>query len=535
MINQNYIKYFLIFFTFSLLFQVILRVESLSTNVMDLGIFSSNLHSIYDDQWRAFSGHIQPLMFVWGFIYQFFNPAYAPIVLVSIQLVFVLGGLFWIKHEFGSFVALAMLLYYPLWVNVLFDFHFDHLSIPILTAFFIFCDKQKFKLAALSAALLVLIKEPFSLQVIFCGIYLIWLAFRIKNKNHSYLLFLLSGSLISLGLIWFYISIYILLPYFSGSEGIQTDAYEWLGDGILNKLYTVAFRPDIWVIDIFQNTEKIKLLLIIFGSLGFISLLRPAPLIVAIPVLMIMLLSHKDNYYSYAYHYTAGLIVPVIIAFKDGLPVALQSYQRLLTFIAGRKKQVNISFPKLLILLLLLTGNWALASSPISRLFWSDKVWAYSWKAYIPTERESMIKAAILEFIPSDPEIAVSTQNSLNYGHLSARKLYLPFPQGVIDPHSVPSWNRQDKKAFLSFILGKSDLTVKYDKKFVEYVVLDSSRPWFIIDKGCDWLYGKCTNEKIANDYLELVKKTNSTMQIVFERDGFVIYRRPKLELKNES
>lgn len=526
MIKRNYANYFLLFLSLSLFFQVILRVESLSTSVLDLGIFSSNLSSIYDDQWRAFFGHIQPLMYIWGTIYQLFDPVYAPTVLVSLQFLFVLGSVWWVWREFGVLPGFAMLLYYPLWANVLFDFHFDHLSIPILTAFFIFCDKKRFKLAALVATSLVLIKEPFSLQVIFCGVYMIWLAFRVKDKIHTNSLLWLSSGLIFVGLVWFYISMYMVLPYFSGVDGVQGGAYTWLGTGMLDKLYTVTFRPDIWLIDIFNNPDKLKLLLIIFGSLAFISLLRPAPLIVALPPLLIMLLSHQDNYYGYANHYTAGVIVPAIIAFKDGLPIALKLWRRLLSYIGSKNKLVNDSLPKLLIVAFLLVGHWALASSPISRLFWSDKVWSYSWQAYIPTKRDSMIKEALLEYIPSDSEVSVSTQNSLNYGHLSSRKLYLPFPQGVVDPHPVLSWGKEGKDDLLGLIYENSKASAKYDKKLVDYVVLDSKRPWFVIDQGCDWLYGRCTNDKVANEYLGWVEKAKSIMKVAFERDGFIILKR---------
>ena len=526
MIKQNYTKYFFLFLSLSLFFQVILRVESLSTSVLDLGIFSSNLSSIYDDQWRAFSGHIQPLMYIWGIIYQLFDPVYAPTVLVGLQFLFVLGSVWWIWCEFGVLPGFAMLLYYPLWANVLLDFHFDHLSIPILTAFFIFCDKKKFILAALSATSLILIKEPFSLQVIFCGVYLIWLVFRVKDKKYTNLLLWLSSGLIFVGLVWFYVSMYMVLPYFSGVDGLQGGAYTWLGTGMLDKLYTVTFRPDIWLVDVFNNPDKLKLLLIIFGSLAFIPLLRPAPLIVALPPVLIMLLSHEDNYYSYANHYTAGVIVPAIIAFKDGLPIALRGCRRLLSYIGSSNKILNDSLPKLLIVAFLLVSHWAMASSPISRLFWSDKVWTYSWQAYIPTKRDSMIKEALLEYIPSDSEVSVSTQNSLNYGHLSSRKLYLPFPQGVIYPHPVPSWKKEEKGDLLGLISENGKSSVRYDEKLVDYVVLDSKRPWFVIDQGCDWIYGKCTNDKVANEYLRLVEKTKSIMQVVFEKDGFMILAR---------
>ena len=526
MIKRNYANYFLLFLSLSLFFQVILRVESLSTSVLDLGIFSSNLSSIYDDQWRAFFGHIQPLMYIWGTIYQLFDPVYAPTVLVSLQFLFVLGSVWWVWREFGVLPGFAMLLYYPLWANVLFDFHFDHLSIPILTAFFIFCEQRKFKLATLMAASLILIKEPYSLQVIFCGIYLIWLAFRANNRKYFNSLIGFSISLIVLGVIWYYVSMYILLPYFSGVEGIQGDAYSWLGTSTFDKMYTVVLRPDIWISDIINNSDKLKLLFVIFGLLAFIPLLRPAALIVAIPPLLIMLLSHEANYYSYAHHYTAGVIIPVIIAFKDGLPIATKVFKRILLFFnSGNKRIVDTLFHSFLVFFLLF-GHWALASSPISRLFWSDKVWSYSWQAYIPSKRNTMIKNAILEHVTLDSEISISAQNSLNFGYLSARKLYLPFPQGVVEPHLVPFWREGEKNDFLEYIMNKGKVSAKYDKKLVDYVVLDSNRPWFVVDQGCDWLYGKCTNEKVATSYLEWVNKSRKIMNVVFEKDGFLILKR---------
>jgi len=493
---------------------------------MDLGVFSSNLNNIYNEEWRAFSGHIQPLMFLFGLVYQVFDPNVATLFLVMIQSLTILGSIWWVWREFGFWPSFAMLLYYPLWANVLFDFHFDHLLILILTAFFIFCEQQKFKLATLMAASLILIKEPYSLQVIFCGIYLIWLAFRANNRKHFNSLIGFSIGLIVLGVIWYYVSMYILLPYFSGVEGIQGDAYSWLGTSTFDKMYTVVLRPDIWILDIINNPDKLKLLFVIFGLLVFIPLLRPAALIVAIPPLLIMLLSHEANYYSYAHHYTAGVIIPVIIAFKDGLPIASKVFKRIFLFLNSGNKKIVDALSHFFLAFFLLFGHWALASSPISRLFWSDKVWSYSWQSYTPTKRDSMIKEALLKHIPSDSEISVSTQNSLNYGHLSSRKLYLPFPQGVIEPHLVPFWSEGDQNDFLEYVMNEGIASAKYDKKLVDYVVLDSKRPWFVVDQGCDWIYGKCTNEKVATEYLEQVKKSRKIMDIVFEKDGFLILKR---------
>jgi uncharacterized membrane protein len=529
-ITPKFIRYFACILAFSLFVLALLRVYSLSSNVFDLGIFSTNFFNVNEEWERSIFGHIQPLMHLWAVIYKIFSPIVSPFVLIGGQVLLILGSILIVWRAFGPWPGTAMLLYYPLWANALFDFHFDHLSIPILIIFFINCDQKNFKFAALTASSLVLVKEIFSLQVISCGLYFVWLAIQNRHKYHFKLLLFLSGLLFLWGSFWFYGSLYWILPYSSGvgvSE-FQSEAYSWLGAGTLDKLSTVLFKPTIWLLDIINSTDKLKFLAVIFGSLAFIPFLKPSALIVALPPLLLSLLSQNESHFSYANHYTAGLIAPIIVAMRDSIPVAKKIWINTLSAIFSKSK---LSFGQLFGLFFgfwILFSHWALAPSPISRLFWSDKVWSYSWQAYIPSKRDNIIKEAILKHIPSDPEVSVSTQNSLNYGHLSSRKLYLPFPQGVVYPHPVPSWGKEGKSYLFDLIPNNGKASTKYDEKLVDYVVLDSKRPWFVIDQGCDWLYGRCMNDKVANEYLGWVEKAKSIMQVVFERDGFIILKRNK-------
>ena len=45
-------------------------------------------------------------------------------------------------RHFGIIPALAFSFYFPLWYNALFDFHIDHLAIPILFGFFFLNEKE---------------------------------------------------------------------------------------------------------------------------------------------------------------------------------------------------------------------------------------------------------------------------------------------------------------------------------------------------------------------------------------------------------
>lgn len=523
------------------------RYLALSSNVADLGFFLNNFANI-DSQWqRAFYGHVQPLMLPWGAGYQALPASIAPLALVMFQALALLSSVVAIWRVFGTWTGVAMLLYYPMWANALFDFHFDHLAVPLLAAFFIACERKKFRWATFAAASLVLIKEPFALQTIACGLYFSWLAFHLRGKGISARLLSFGILLVLWGASWFYGATYWVLPYFGADDHVTLApvAFSWLGSSLSEMTWALIFQLDKVIIEIIGTPGKLAYLAVVFGLLAFIPLLRPAALIVALPLLMIAMLSRLDNYYDYANHYTAGLIVPAIIAFKDGLPVArryceaislwavskleklsirsTKSTKKIRTFIVAKNGTQLFNF---LLIIYLFVGHWALASSPISRLFWSDKVWSYSWRSYAPTERDTMIKAAILEHVPSNPDVIVSTQNTLNWGHLASREVYLPFPLGVGEPIKVITWSNRNWRALLHFIRTGNKSKVTSYERYADYVLLDFKRPYFVIDKGCAWIFGTCQDKSVERSFLEKVIFTRTHYSIVFEQDGFVIFHK---------
>lgn len=59
-----------------------------------------------------------------------------------------------------------------------------------------------------------------------------------------------------------------------------------------------------------------------------------------------------------------------------------------------------------------------------------------------------------------------------------------------------------------------------------DYVVLDMKRPWFLIDIGCQWIFGQCTDRNIAEEFLAWSEIARQTMTLIFEEDGFLILKR---------
>ena len=532
----------------ALLLLVTVRYVALSSSVSDFGFFLNSLGNV-GNQWpTAFDGHVQPLMILWGRGFQELPPDFAPLLLVGLQASTLLGSVVAIGRVFGFWPGAAMFLYYPLWANALLDFHFDHLAVPLLAAFFVACERRRFGWATLAAAALVLVKEPFALQTVACGWYFGLLAFHQRGSAVSVRL-VVFGTLLALwGASWFYGSTHWLLPYFGdgGPGALQSGAFSWMGSSLSEMVWTLVSRPDRVLVEIFSTPEKLVYLAVVFGLLAFVPLLRPAALIVALPLLMIAMLSRLDNYYSYANHYTAGVIVPAVVAFRDGLPTARGYFASLVGWVISKLKRHPLPLPKfstwkkysvwtvsderqifsVALLAWLLIGHWAFASSPISRLFWSDKVWSYSWRAYVPTEREVMMKQAMLKYISADPDVSVTTQNTVNWYHLADRKVYLPFPMGVDVPHRVIDWSNRDLPGLWQYVRTGVMPPAITHARYADYVVLDLKRPWFIFDKGCDWLYGACRNNYMAAKFLRLVDETRQRYGTVFERDGFMILKR---------
>ena len=499
----------------SILIMISMKYLSLHSSYFDLGVFSNNLFLIYSssDFHLLFAGHAHPYLWLYSYIFSLAPQGYGSLAIILIQALILISPLFWLIRRYSFIYTLAYLSFFPLWFNLLNDFHVDHLAVPLLFYFFIAIENSHYNKAFIVAILLSLVKEIFALQTIACGIYLILSTLKPKhskkvkidkrNKN-----IFLGMVLIVFGFIYFYVVHNVVFPFVldSSVSRLNSSAYAWLGSGIIDMLYNIVSNPIYIMREMFSSGEKIVYVLALFGSLGFIPLFSYRPLVVAAPILFVSLLSQNPNYHGLGHHYTAGLIAPFIFSFIYGL--------KRVRSIFFKTERNSIIFTTVLIFGLLLS-NVVLSPSPIGRLFWSDKIWQYNYSAYFFTDRTIMIKKAIDEIIPSDESVSVSVQNTLNWESLALRNCFLVFPQGMGELDYQNDYDRCGKDNN-----GVGNLIT------VDYIILDIKRPWFLLDKGCDWIYGKCTNDKVANEYLRLVEKAKSIMQVAFEKDGFIILKR---------
>lgn len=542
--------------SFVLIALAVSRYYALSSAHFDLGIFLSWFTNIVEhgEAGRVFLGHshfasIPYLWIVYVTPFKFIAPT-----IVTLQALALAAPIWFFYRRFGSYAAFAFALYLPLWVNNYFDFHFDHLAVPLLLWFFLSATDGKAWWAAAAAVLLMLVKEPFALETMSCGAFLLWSSVSDNRSNRNR--YMLAGLfLVIIGAAYFYLTTHYLIPYFSGGSrgALDTNAFSWMGQSLSQVFKYILTHPMAIIAEIISTPGKLTYLVVIFGLLAFIPLLSPSYLIPTFPILAIAMLSRLPNYYDYNSHYTAGLIIPVLFAFIHGLPKAHAFWLKttnwsLRKIMALRNRSVftlnnlaNVNSPQftlgvkevtlsktfyVLMVLWIFVGHVVLAPSPISRLFWSEKVWSYNWQAYVSTERDAMMKAAMLKFIPADPNVSVTTQNTVNWYHLAHRKVYMPFPSGIESTHPGVDYSNRDLASLWQYALSGYVAPMMTYNRYADYVVLDIKRPYFLNDKGCEWAYGECKDKSLEKKFLDWVTYTRAHYLTVFEQDGFMILKR---------
>lgn len=516
-LKNHRIKY-LIFFFFLIVCLAILKVFSLNSSYFDLGIFDRSSYIF------SKTTHCKPLVYVhahifsffYGFLYKFFP---SPILLLTCQtLAIILAGVLVAKImqkvnlEIYKFILWLYILYFAVWYNCLFAFHFEHLFILCCAIFYWLLHKEETvntKITTVIICILAcLVKEVFALSVFMMGIYII-----LKKRWYATGGFICIFSAFHFVLVTSYV-----IPYFSGGKEAPTiwaDGFSYLGSNMKEVIINLLTHPWLLVTEIFSDLRKLLYIVALLGPFLFTPFLSPLELLPALPQLFISLLSHKSNFYALSSQYTAGLIVPVFVAFGYGIK-KLEGWN-VLTL-----KRANV-----FVLLSSLFFHIIFSPSPISRIFWVELVPQYHYTAYIPTKRDAMIKEAVKIYIPPDFNVSVSTQNTVNCAHLAHRHYYFCFPRGVTGPAKVPDWSNRSFKRLIKYIMTGHASPMKFKEIYADYVVLDLKRQWFVNNRGCNkWRKGQCYDTAFAQEFLKLVDETKRNYDLVYENDGFMIFKR---------
>jgi len=457
-----------------LILEVNLRLYSLSSNVADLGFFIHNISNALSNPSIIVTGHVQPLILPLSLLINIVPVSFKGYLLINLQAFIVILTGYLLYKQINNYIGFIYSVNLPIWIMTLFDFHLDVLILPLIFFCYLFYDKGNYFRVSIATVLICMIKEPYALVSSFFGLYILIDQVNKKNIRAFYL-----GIFVFLfGIFWFFIAVIYIMPKFnSGNYGaLSSNAYSWILN--INTLININALFD------YNYINKLLFLILPFSILGFIPIFQPKYLIPAMPIFLIGILSLNKNYFDYNNHYLAATSIPLLIALNN--------------FISNSLYKNGI---KIYVVVCSLCGLIYLGSTPISRLFWNDKISEYSWRAYIPSERKLEISKLLIKHIPRDTAIAVSTQNNISTSELSSRNYYYLFPQGV-----------------------KFDDSLSSNTKIADYVILDTKIPLFINADGCSWYFGKCHDEVIVNKYFDYISRLTN-YELILNFDGFMIYK----------
>jgi uncharacterized membrane protein len=391
----------------------VLRQRAFSTGRFDMGNMVQAVWStahgkplrttdLNGDQISRLAAHVDPILALFAPLWWIWS---SPDLLLAVQAVAVGVGAIPVyrlarKHlrsaRAGLGFALAYLLYPATGWLTLNEFHPVALATPLLLFAFWYLDEDRLLPFALCAVAAATTKEEIPFVLAGFGV---WYAIAHRRR-------LAGAVIVAVGVAWAAVAVTVVIPHFNHGQSSGFYArYSEVGGSPGGLLETAFTHPGRLVGAAFTARDLHYLLQLVIPLAG-LCLLAPVLLVAALPELAVNLLSAVPTQTSIHFHYTAGLIAPLVIAAVlgakrlDRWPVAVATFA----------------------LLAALVGNYRLGPIPA----WRHVPGGQRFMATAgDVSAHDRIAARALELIP--PHAVVSASNSLG-AHLSARPRILSFP-----------------------------------------------------------------------------------------------------------
>ena len=261
-----------------------------------------------------FADHFGPLLVVPMLPYALYQ---SPLTLVVIQaLVLGLGAipLFRLAQRklssalMASALTVAYLAYPALGFLTRFDFHIEIFAVPAFLAAFDAMDQDRYRTATVWLLVPLLCKENLGLTVAAWGLY----ALVVRRKPSWGIAWVL------LGLAQFWLTSFWLIPALRGESSDTLVRYAWLGETPREMIETLLRSPgQVW--DHVASAGRLLNIIQILAPIGFLSLLGPWELALAMPGLVVNLLAVGEHQSSIYLQYTVPVLPFVFVAAVWGL------------------------------------------------------------------------------------------------------------------------------------------------------------------------------------------------------------------------
>lgn len=317
----------------------------------------------------------------------------------------------------GCAFAVAYLLYTPVQMLNLEGggaynaFRPETFAVPLLLAAFYFLARGRVVAFSVFAFLTLLCKEELGLTLFMLGLYAAWV--------HRRRAFGLTWA--AVGLVWFLVSLQVIIPLFRGEASHAVGYYPQLGGSAGEVAWNLLAHP-VRAFEIAFAPEKLEFLLILFLPVGFLCLLSPVRLAIAAPALGICLLSQRYATYTPWFHYHAPIVPFVFIAGIYGM-------RNLWRWAPHGQAAGGV-----LLLACALGTNVAYSKSPLSFRFYDPKSASGYQQLYVVTPHARQIPE-VVRLVPRDARVSASLFLNTFFTHHTA--CYV-FPQGFEPGRAEP-------------------------------------------------------------------------------------------------
>lgn len=216
-------------------------------------------------------------------------------------------------NEKSAIAVAAVYLLYPVVFNVnLFDFHPEVIALPAILAAILAARLDKIFWFCAAIILILSCKAVLSLTVMMMGV---WLLLFEKKRNCGLIAMFLGAG-------WFLIATQALIPYFNqGKEHAGIGRYQYLGNSVLEIAVNLILKPNLILGRLFSLDTFEYLALLIFPVIWWISPRHLTPLISAVPMLAMNILSdipaQRDLIHQYSIPILPFLLVAAIANLSD--------------------------------------------------------------------------------------------------------------------------------------------------------------------------------------------------------------------------
>ncbi len=259
--------------------------------------------------------------------------------------------------------SLSYLLYYPLQKANKFEFHMVTLTTTFLLAMYYAFLKKRYGWSMVFAIVSIFSKEQVGLTTAFFGIFILFEEYRTKyakifsaahfNKYKDEILKTyrkdsfrkFAVNIVAISIIWILLSMFIIIPSFRGEQHFAANYFDYIKE----KPYLVFYA--------LVQPDRLNYLIELLSPVAFLSLFSPIHLLIALPELLLNLLSGNDAMRNTYFHYSSVITPFIFIS-------AIYGFKNIANLLSGKFKKFQV--PLIIIFILLIcTFRSAYLESPL--------------------------------------------------------------------------------------------------------------------------------------------------------------------------